>query len=118
MLFSAIGRTRRRLRHAASLFGGPHHFPLWRKRVRGSLAEMREDLTKQPLVRQFILLSKKVTHNGGRSPLFIYYYEDHDYLPSLMTIMQHAGAIHDAAFNDVPRYNFTEEFVSYLVGNT
>ena len=41
----------------------------------------------------------------------------HDYLPSVMTIMLHAGAIYDGAFNDMPRYNFTEEFVSYLIGN-
>jgi len=35
-----------------------------------------------------------------------------------MTIMLHPGAIYDVAFNDVPRYNLTEEFVSYLVGDT
>ena len=78
---------------------------------------MRDDLTKQPLVRQFILLSKRVTYNPGRTPFFVYYYEDHDYLSSLMAIMQHAGAIYDIAFNDVPRYNLTEEFVSYLIGD-
>jgi len=43
------------------------------------LAEMREDLTKQPLVRQFILLSKRVTYNPGPTPFFVYFYEDHDY---------------------------------------
>jgi hypothetical protein len=33
-----------------------------------------------------------------------------------MTIMQHAEAIRDESFNDVSRYNFTEPFVSYLIG--
>lgn len=92
-------------------------FPALEKKGPQLLAEMREDLTKQPLVREFILLSNKVTYNPGPTPFFVYYYENHEYLPSLMTIMQHAGAIYDVAFNDVPRYNFTEEFVSYLIGD-
>lgn len=91
-------------------------FPSLEKKGPQLLAEMREDLTKQPLIREFILLSKKVMYNPGQTPFFVYYYEDHEYLASLMTIMQHAGAIYDVAFNDVPRYNFTEEFVSYLIG--
>lgn len=82
------------------------------------IAEMRNDLTDSHLVRQFILLKKGVSYNGGATPLFEYYYEDHEYLPSVMTIMQHVGAIYDAAFNRVPRYNFTEEFVSYLIGDS
>ena len=93
-------------------------FPALEKKAPQVLAEMRKDLTKQPLVREFILLHKNVMYNPGPTPFFIYYYEDHKYLPSLMTIMQHAGAIYDIAFNDVPRYNFTEEFVSYLIGET
>jgi len=80
-------------------------------------AEMREDLAERPLVREFILLSKKWSYNPGSTPFFVYYYEDHEYLLSLMTIMQHADAIYDVAFNDVPRYNFTEDFVSYLIGD-
>ncbi len=93
-------------------------FPALEKRAPRLIAEMREDLTKAPLVRQFILLSKKVSYNPGPTPFFTYYHEDHDYLLSLMTIMQHAGAIYDNAFNKVPRYNLTEEFVSYLIGDT
>ena len=92
-------------------------FPALEKKAPQLLAEMREDLTKRPLVRQFILLSKKVTYTPGPTPFFVYYYEDHEYLPSLMTIMEHAEAIYDIAFNNVPRYNFTEEFVSYLIGD-
>ena len=79
------------------------------------IAEMREDLTRKPLVREFILLSRKVSYNPGTTPFFVYYYDDHAYLDSLMTILQHAGAIYDAAFNRVPRFHFTEEFVAYLI---
>lgn len=93
-------------------------FPALEKKGLQLFSEMREDLTKQPLVREFILLSKNVMYNSGPTSFFVYYYEDHEYLPSFMTIMQHAGAIYDVAFNDVPRYCFTEEFVSYLIGDT
>ena len=53
-------------------------------------------------------ISRRSRHAGSR------FEELHHFL---ITIMQHAGAIYDVAFNDVPRYNFTEEFVSYLVGD-
>jgi hypothetical protein len=80
------------------------------------LDEMRADLTSRPLVREFILLSRGMTYNPGRTPFFVYYYEDHEYLDSQITILLHAGAVYDIRFNDVPRYNFTEEFVDYLIG--
>lgn len=80
------------------------------------IAEMREDLTKGPLVREFIIIPKGVSFNYGPTPLFTYYYQDHEYILSIMTIMEHVGAIYDSRVNDVPRYKFTEEFVSYLIG--
>lgn len=81
------------------------------------IAEMRQDLTDKPLVREFILLSRKVTYNPGQTPFFVYYLEDHEYLLSLVTILESHRAIRDIAFNSVPRYNFTEEFVRYLIGD-
>lgn len=80
------------------------------------IAEMRQDLRNNPLVREFIVMSNKQSYNGGRRELFRYFYEDHENLPSAMTIMVHYGAIYDIAFNQVPRYNFTEDFVEYLAG--
>jgi len=82
------------------------------------LAEMRADLTSNPLVRQFILMSKDWSYNPGPTPFFAYYYEDHDFLSSIITIMEHFDAIYDIAFNDVPRYNFTEPFVSFMIGDS
>jgi hypothetical protein len=82
------------------------------------VAEMRQDLGENSLVRQFILMSKHWSYNPGTTPFFTYYYEDHPHLDSIMTIMEHAGAIYDIAFNDVKRYNFTEEFVSFLIGES
>jgi hypothetical protein len=94
-------------------------FPDLEKKVPKLIAQMREDLKKLPFVRQFILMgNRRMMYNSGRTPCFFYFYEDHEYLDSLVTIMQHAGAIYDITSNRVPRYNFTEEFVSYLIGNT
>lgn len=86
------------------------------KRAPKLIAEMRDDLTKQPLIREFILLSKGMTYSAGKTPFFAYYYEAHEYLSSLVTIMQHAKAVYDITYNNTPRYTFTEEFVSYLIG--
>jgi hypothetical protein len=93
-------------------------FPALEKKAPQLLAEMREDLKREPLVREFILLmSKRVAYNPGPRRCFRYYYDEHEYLGSIITIMEHAGAIYDIAFNSVPRYNFAEEFVSYLIGD-
>lgn len=81
------------------------------------LAEIRQDLSEDPLVRQIILLSKRFMYTPGRTPYFVYYYEAHEKLDSMLTVMQHYGAVYDISFNDVPRYNLTEEFVSFLVGD-
>jgi len=81
------------------------------------IAEMRQDLSKSPLVRQFIILSKGLSYNPGKTPFFVYYDDDHPDILAVMTIMIHYGAIYDVAFNDVPRYNFCEDFVEYLIGH-
>lgn len=91
-------------------------FPDLERKMPKLLAEMREDLQGQRFVRQFILLSKGSVYNGGTTPLFSYYYEQHEYLASFMTILEHEGAIYEVTFNSVPRYNFTEDFVAYLLG--
>jgi hypothetical protein len=92
-------------------------FPNLEKKAPGLIAEMRSDLMGKPLVRQIILLRKGVSYIPGITPYFVYYYEDHDFLPSIITIMQHEEAIYDVSFNKVPRYNFSESFVSFLIGN-
>jgi len=91
-------------------------FPDLERKAPKLIAEMRDDLTNHPLVREFILMEKGAIYNGSGTMIFTYHYEDHEYLSSLMTIMEHAGAIYDVTFNNVRRYNFTEEFVSFLIG--
>lgn len=91
-------------------------FPDLERKAPMLIAEMRGDLIDAPLVREFILLNKGVIYNSGATPYFVYYYEDHDFLPSIITIMEHTGAVYDITFNNVPRYNFKESFVSFLLG--
>lgn len=79
------------------------------------IAEMREDLRNQPLVREFIVIGRKQMYNSSRRvPMFRYYHEEHENLLGLAAILIHYGAIYDIAFNSVPRYNFHEDFVDYL----
>ena len=80
------------------------------------IAEMRDDLRQKPLVREFILMKRGWCYNGDLSETFTYFTDDYDYLQSMMAVMQHLGAIYDRTYNSVPRYSFTEEFVSFLIG--
>jgi len=91
-------------------------FPELERKAPKLVAEMRADILGKPLVREFVLLSKRHSYGGGTKPSFYYCYEDHEFLASVITIMEHANAIYDISFNSVPRYNFTEDFVSFLLG--
>jgi len=90
-------------------------FPDLEKKASKLVAEMRNDLRGYPLTREFILLKKGWSYNFGNTPCFVYYFEEHEQLLSIMTIMEHAGAIYSVKYNQVDRFNFTEEFVSFLV---
>jgi len=73
---------------------------------------MRQDLLGNPLTREFILLSRGWSYNPGRTPFFAYYFEEHEHLLAIMTIMEHANAIYSIKYNSVDRYNFHEEFAA------
>jgi hypothetical protein len=81
------------------------------------LLEMREDMTKNPLCREFILLPKGVSfwYPNDRT-MFTYYNHDHPDIGSKLRILANYGLISDIRHNDVPRYAFREEFVEYLIG--
>lgn len=78
------------------------------------LAEIRKDLAEYPLVREIILLSRTWTYNGDGSTLLIYYYEDHSQLKDKMTILCNYQLLTDITYNNVKRYNLTEELADYL----
>lgn len=80
------------------------------------IEEMRADLISKPFTREFIALSKRVRYTPGQIPFFTYYLEDHDALLAKLKICEHYGAIYDARRNDVPRWNLSEDFAEYLLG--
>ena len=91
-------------------------FPDLEEKAPKLIGQMRGDLQREPLVRQFVLLpNRRVSYSKGH-PQFIYFEDEHEYLSSIMTIMLHVDAIYDSRFNRVPRYNFKEEFVRFLIG--
>jgi hypothetical protein len=78
------------------------------------LAEMRADLQKHPIAREFILFKKSWSYNGDGRLLLTYFYDDHPDLDSKILIMQNVGVIRDITFNNVKRYAMQEELVDYL----
>lgn len=80
------------------------------------IEEMRIDLRSKPLTREIIVLSKGVMYTPGAMPFFVYYHEDHSELLAKLQICEHYGAIYDVRMNQVPRWNFGEDFAEYLLG--
>jgi hypothetical protein len=80
------------------------------------LGEMRTDLSKNPLCREFILTKQKVVFGFPEKGIFVYYYEDHDELDGKLRILENHGLVRDIRFNQVPRFAMQEDFVQYLLG--
>lgn len=80
------------------------------------IEEMRADLRAHPFTREFIALSKRVSYWSGEIPHFTYFFEEHEELLAKLQVCEHYGAIYDVRRNDVPRWNFTEDFAEYLLG--
>lgn len=79
------------------------------------LAEMRADLTKHPLVREFILLKRRWVYNPDpNKTVFVYYFDEHPGLSNKVELLENCGLVCDIAFNEVQRYLFTEQFVELL----
>lgn len=84
------------------------------KMVPDLIAEMREDIGNNPFTRELIASSKKWSYGGQEHPLFIYYHEDHDELLGKLNVMANYGALVDIKYNDMYRYEMTEDFIEYL----
>ncbi|MEQ8896319.1 MAG: hypothetical protein RID23_04450 [Roseovarius sp.] len=84
------------------------------KMVPELVAEMRNDLKDYPFTREFIVSRKKWTYNGQERPYFTYFHEDHEELLGKLNVMVNYGALTETTFNDVFRYEMTEDFVDYL----
>ena len=77
------------------------------------IVEMKKDLSEQPLKREFVLLGKKWAYWASGNELF-YFFEDHPDLKSKIRILENYGLVYETTFNNVDRYNITEEFADYL----
>ncbi len=72
-----------------------------------------KDLSEQPLKREFVLLGKNWRYWASDNEL-LYFFEDHPDLKSKIRILENFGLVYDISFNEVDRYNITEEFADYL----
>jgi hypothetical protein len=77
------------------------------------LNEMREDLTKYPLSREFVILEKRWTYCASGHEL-VYYFEDHPELENKLRILLNHGLIQDITRTNVSRYVISETFARYL----
>lgn len=77
------------------------------------IGEMADDLSNDPIAREFVLLGKNWAYNDKRGVLK-YYFEDHENLEKKIRLLENNGLVNDITFNNTKRYVFTEEFVSIL----
>lgn len=78
------------------------------------VAEIRSDIAGNKYTREIIALQKNWAYGGQYRPFFVYYYDDHEQLLGKLNIMKNYGALIDIKFNDIYRYEITEDFVEYL----
>jgi len=81
------------------------------------IAEMREDLTRDPFVREFFTLTNKGVMNYGHTPRLTYYYEEHGSLDGKVQILENMGFVHDTTVTQARKYRMTEEFVKLLLAD-
>jgi len=74
--------------------------------------EMKEDITKFPLNREFIIMRRGWIYNGQS---IVYYLDDHQDLESKLKILENSKFIVDITYNNVKRYRITEEFINLLL---
>ena len=78
-------------------------------------AEMREDLKKTPLCREFIVMSNQAMYVGGdNKQVLVYYYESHDDLANKMSVLVNSGAVMDITYTNVDRYMMSEALANCL----
>ena len=79
------------------------------------LAEMRNDLLKSPLVREFVVLKRVWLFCYPEYQLFTYYYEDHTDLDNKLRILENLALVRDVQGNsDVARFVMEESFAEDL----
>lgn len=83
------------------------------KLMPGLLNEVRQDLSRYPLRREFVLLQRSWAYWAAGHEL-CYYYDDYTDLEGMVTILYNYNLVREITFNEVKRYVFLEELVDYL----
>jgi hypothetical protein len=78
-------------------------------------AEMRSDLKDNPFIREFILKGKGWGYNADpNNPVLAYYFENHPHLRQKVRVLENHGLVQDITFNNVDRFQMSEELAEYL----
>ncbi|BAS60433.1 MULTISPECIES: AlbA family DNA-binding domain-containing protein [Leptolyngbya] len=80
------------------------------------LADMKNDLSQYPFVREFVLLSDGWIYDANpNNIIFSYYFEQHPYLRGKLRILENHALVYEITYNDVLRFVMTEELAAYLL---
>jgi hypothetical protein len=77
------------------------------------IAEIRADLSENPLRREFVVLKKAWSYWAKGNEL-VYFYDDHEELDSKLQVLAGLGLIREITYNDVNRFLLVEDFVECL----
>lgn len=75
------------------------------------IAEMTEDLTREPQVRDFYVLPTGAMLGGSSTPAFAYTDQPDARVRAWVSILENHGYVRDITPKNAPMYRMTEEFV-------
>ncbi len=112
---SAEAEALHELEGRASVLNGPevHDFRKIGRLMPELLAEMRADLARNPVAREFVLLTRRGTY-WSKGHELVYYHEDHDNLRSKIQILENLNLVYEITYNNTDRFIITEELADYL----
>jgi hypothetical protein len=82
------------------------------------LDEMRGDLKKYPLKREFVLLKREWFYCSNDGSELVYYYNEHPDLDDKIRVLENNHLLMNITNTNVKRYLFTEAFVACLTEET
>lgn len=91
---------------------------IWRKiesAMSDLLQEMRTDLQKTPVQREFFLMHRRLSYNMS-GPHFFYYFDDHPNLRQKIRILENYGLLNDITYTSVEKFLISERLADYLLG--
>ena len=92
----------------------PTGFEKFFKLMPALINEFKEDIEKNPLMREFILQGRGWVYNSGGRKILVYFFEDHEDLEAKIRLLENNNLVNEITFNNVKRFVFTEEFVEIL----